>query len=72
MYVIQLMGELPKKFSEYSIMHKTLSNQIKILEKRKENLHEKEIAKIELKIRNYHLELLKIEKMFPENFFKQS
>lgn len=63
------MGELPKKFPEYAIMYKTLSNQIKTLEKRKENAPEKERDEIELKIQNYHFELSKIKKTFPENFF---
>ncbi|MDH3313426.1 MAG: hypothetical protein OEM28_09825 [Nitrosopumilus sp.] len=65
------MGELPEKFPEYSIMYKTLSNQIKTLEKRKETAQEK-VDKIELKIQNYHLELSKIKKMFPENFFDEN
>jgi len=63
------MSELPEKFPEYSIMYKTLSKQIKVLEKRKANAQEKEIKEIERKIRSYYLELSKIKKMFPENFF---
>ncbi|QLH06635.1 hypothetical protein [Nitrosopumilus ureiphilus] len=66
------MGELPKKFPEYAIMYKTLSNQIKTLEKRKENAQEKERDEIELKIQNYHLKLSKIKKTFPENFFDEN
>ena len=65
------MVELPENFPEYSIMYKTLSNQIKTLEKRKETAQEK-VDKIELKIQNYHLELSKIKKMFPENFFDEN
>ena len=67
-----MMGELPEKFPEYIIMYKTLSNQIKTLKKRKQNAQEKEIDEIELKIQNYHLELLKIKKMFPEYFFDEN
>ena len=66
------MGELPEKFPEYSIMHKTLSNQIKVLEKRKEYAQEEEIGEIEIKIQNYQSELLRIKKMFPENFFDEN
>ena len=55
------MGKLPEKFPEYAIMYKTLLNQIKILKKRKQNAQEKEIDEIELKIKNYHLEQLKIK-----------
>ena len=61
------MSELPEKFPEYSIMHKTLSKKIIELEKRKENTLE--IDEIQLKIHNYQNELNKIEKMFPDNFF---
>jgi len=63
------MSNLPEKFPEYSIMYKTLSKQIKELEKRKENTHEKELEEIQLKIQNYQMELDKIKKIFPENFF---
>ena len=31
------MGELPEKFPEYSIMYRTISNQIKSLEKQKQD-----------------------------------
>ena len=65
-----MMGELPEKFPEYVIMYKTLSNQIKTWEKRKQNGQEKD--EIEQKIQNYHLELLKIKKMFPEYFFDEN
>ena len=65
------MGKLPEKFPEYAIMYKTLLNQIKILKKRKQNAQEKEIDEIELKIQNYHLEKLKIKKMFPDYFFDE-
>lgn len=66
------MVELPEKFPEYSIMYKTLSNQIKILEKRKENAQEDQIEEIKLKIQGYQSELSKINKMFPENFFEEN
>ncbi len=65
------MRELPEKFPEYSIMYKTLSNQIKVLEKRKTTLEENEINQIQMKIQNYQMELLKIKKMFPEKFFEE-
>jgi len=61
------MGELPKRFPEYSLMYKTILNQIKKLEDTKctpENKNE-----IQIKIKNYKIELDKIKKMFPENFF---
>jgi len=62
------MGELPEKFPEYIMMHETLSKQIKILKKRTE---ESEIKEIQTKIQNYELELIKIKKMFPDNFFEE-
>ncbi len=65
------MSKLPEKFPEFSIMYKTLSKQIKELEKRKENVQENEIDKIQLKIQNYQIELDKIKKMFPDNFFNE-
>lgn len=65
------MEELPEKFPEYSIMYKTLSKQIKALENIKENAHENEINEINLKIQNYRSELLRIKKMFPEDFFDE-
>jgi ribosomal protein L22 len=65
------MGELPEKFPEYSIMYKTLSKQIKVLENIKENAQENEINEINLKIQNYQSELLKIKKMFPDDFFDE-
>lgn len=61
------MSELPEKFPEYSIMHKTLSKKIIELEKRKEDTLE--INEIQLKIQNYQNELNRIEGMFPDNFF---
>jgi len=63
------MSKLPEKFPEYSIMYKTLSKQINELKKRKENAQESEIKKIELKIQSYQVEINKIKKMFPDNFF---
>ncbi len=61
------MSELPEKFPEFSIMHKTLSKKIIELEKIKENTQE--IDEIQLKIQNYQNELNRIEEMFPDNFF---
>lgn len=63
------MDELPEKFPEFSILYKTLSKQIKTLEDIKENAQENEINEINLKIQNYQSELLKIRKMFPDDFF---
>ena len=71
MYLIYLMVELPENFPEYSIMYKTLSNQIKKLEKSKEGTLEKEREEIQLKIEKYQLEITKIKKMFPDNFFEE-
>ena len=65
------MSKLPEKFPEYSIMYKTLSKQIKELKKRKENAQENEIEEIQLKIQSYQVELNKIKKMFPDNFFDE-
>lgn len=66
------MGEeLPENFPEFSIMYKTLTNQIKKLEKNKTNLQGKEREEIELKIKNYGLEITKIKKKFPDNFFEE-
>ena len=57
------MTELPKNFPEYSIMYKTLLKKIKELEQTKNSQED------ELKIQKYQIELDKIKKMFPENFF---
>ena len=62
------MGELPEKFPEYSIMYRTISNQIKILQEQKNS--QKDNAELEFKIKKYQEELEKIKKMFPENFFE--
>jgi|APSaa5957512535_1039671.scaffolds.fasta_scaffold833906_2 predicted patatin/cPLA2 family phospholipase len=61
------MGELPKRFPEYSLMYKTILNQIKKLEDIKSTPENKN--EIQIKIKNYKIELDKIKKMFPENFF---
>jgi len=63
------MNSLPKKFPEYSIMYKTLSKQIKLLEKRKELGDRQELKDINTKIENYQSELNKIKNMFPDKFF---
>jgi len=65
------MVELPENFPEYSIMYKTLSNQIKILEKSKENSQGIEKEEIQSKIDNYQSEINKIKKKFPDNFFEE-
>ena len=65
------MVELPENFPEYSIMYKTLLNQIKKLEKSKENSTGKEREEIRSKIEKYQLEIIKIKKKFPDNFFEE-
>ena len=66
------MGEeLPENFPEFSIMYKTLTNQINKLKKDKESLKDKERDEMELKIQTYELEIVKIKKKFPDNFFKE-
>ena len=65
------MTKLPEKFPEYSIMYKTLSKQIKEMEKKKKNAQEIKLEEIESKIQNYQKELNKIKKMFPDNFFDE-
>ncbi len=65
------MTELPKNFPEFSIMYKTLSNQIKTLENTINDVDEKQRAENILKIKNYKTEITKIKKMFPENFFEE-
>ena len=62
------MGELPEKFPEYSILYRTISNQIKSLEEQKKSLENTE--DIDSKIKKYQAELDKIKKMFPDNFFE--
>ena len=63
------MVELPEKFPEYSIMYKTISKQIKLLENTKVNFKEKE--ETTLKIQNYQRELDKITEKFPDNYFDE-
>jgi len=65
------MSKLPERFPEYLIMCKTLSKQIKELEKREETSQESETEEIQLKIQSYQSELNKIKKMFPDNFFDE-
>ncbi|MHA7733722.1 hypothetical protein [Nitrosopumilus sp. S6] len=64
------MGELPEKFPEYSIMYRTISNQIKNLLKQKEDAPKEMITELDVKITKYQEELNKIKKMFPGNFFE--
>ncbi len=64
------MGELPEKFPEYSIMFRTILNQIKSLEKLKQDADDIAKNEIESKIQQYKTELEKIKKMFPEKFFE--
>ena len=66
------MGEeLPENFPEFSIMYKTLTNQINRMKKVKESLKDKEKEEMELKIQTYQLEIVKIKKKFPDNFFEE-
>ena len=65
------MVELPENFPEYSIMYKTLTNQIKVLEQSKEEANEKDLEEILSKIKKYESEILKIKKRFPDNFFEE-
>ena len=66
------MGEeLPENFPEFSIMYKTLISQINKMKNEKENLKGKEKEEIELKIQTYELEIIKIKKKFPDNFFEE-
>jgi len=64
-----LMGKLPKKFPEYSIMYKTILKQIKQLEKTELNSQEKNENR--LKIQRYQVELNKIKEKFPKNYFDE-
>ena len=64
-YFIRAMKDIPKRFPEYSIMYKTILNQIKKLEKEDKSLE------VQNKIKIYTLELKKIEDMFPKNFFEK-
>jgi len=63
------MNELPKNFPEYSIMYKTISKQIKLLEKTISESNEKD--EIKKKIENYKIELNKIKEKFPDNYFDE-
>ena len=63
------MGKLPEKFPEYSIMYKTILKQIKQLEKTESSSEEKN--ENTLKIQRYKVELNKIKKKFPENYFDE-
>ena len=63
------MVKLPKKFPEYSIMYKTILKQIKYLEEIKMDSEDK--IEIQTKINNYKIELNKIKKKFPDNYFDE-
>jgi len=63
------MGKLPEKFPEYSIMYKTISKQIKLLEKN--NVNSTDSEEITLKIKKYQKELNKIKEKFPDNYFDE-
>ena len=62
------MKKLPEKFPEYLIMYKTLSEQIKKIEK---NTGQYETNEMEIKIKKYKLEMSKIKEMFPEKFLDE-
>ena len=63
------MVKLPEKFPEYSIMYKTILNQIDYLEKIKSDSEDD--IEIQTKINNYKTELNKIKKKFPDNCFDE-
>ena len=64
------MNNLPKKFPEYLIMHKTLAKKILDLNKEKADIvNTIELEKIQNKIKKYEAEMTKIKSMFPEKFF---
>ena len=63
------MVRLPEKFPEYSIMYKTILKQIKYLEEIKMGSEDK--IEIQTKINNYKIELNKIKKKFPDNYFDE-
>lgn len=63
------MNKLPEKFPEYAIMYKTILKQIAELKQRKESTTNEELEEIESRIQKYQVELDKIKKMFPDNFF---
>ncbi len=63
------MVKLPEKFPEYSIMYKTILNQIDYLEKIKSDSEDD--IEIQTKINNYKTELNKIKKKFPDNYFNE-
>ena len=58
-----MMKDIPKRFPEYSIMHKTILNQIKKLEKEDKSLE------IQNKIKIYTLELKKNRRHVSKGFF---
>ena len=57
------MKDIPKRFPEYSIMHKTILNQIKKLEKEDKSLE------VQNKIKIYTLELKKNRRYVSKEFF---
>jgi len=52
-------------------MYKTLTSQIIKLKKDQENLKDNEREEIELRIQTYEVEITKIKKKFPDNFFEE-
>lgn len=65
------MRKLPEKFPEYSIMYRTIAEQIKNLEVYRQDASEEKIASIDSKIKKYQEELDKIKNMFPEGYFEK-
>ena len=65
------MVELPENFPEFSIMYKTLTKQIQILERSLEGKQVKDKEEIQLKIQSYESEILRIKEKFPDNFFEE-
>ncbi|QUC65348.1 hypothetical protein NsoK4_03640 [Nitrosopumilus sp. K4] len=63
------MGKLPKKFPEYAIMYKTLLKKITELESEISN--QQDSQKNRELLEKYKVEIEKIRKMFPEDFFEE-
>ena len=65
------MVVLPKNFPEYCMMHKTLIKKIFELEQKNKTATREEKDRNETTIKNYQLDIQKIERLFPENFFNE-
>ena len=65
------MGVLPKNFPEHCMMHKALTKKIFELEQKNKSATREEKEGNEIVIKNYQSDIQKIERLFPENFFKE-